>query len=68
LFISRSRQPRCTGFSQYHSAGDRHRLSEFLAQAIRWTFWPSAVVTALLLVAGQHCSICLASNLPAAII
>jgi len=41
-------------FSQYHSAGDRHRLSEFLAQVIRWTFWPSAVVTALLLVAGQQ--------------
>jgi O-antigen/teichoic acid export membrane protein len=41
-------------FSHYHSAGDRRRLSEFLAQAIRWTFWPSAVVTALLLVAGQQ--------------
>jgi O-antigen/teichoic acid export membrane protein len=41
-------------FSQYHAAGDRQRLSEFLAQAIRWTFWPSAVVTALLLVAGRQ--------------
>ena len=41
-------------FSLCHSAGDPHRLSEFLAQAIRWTFWPSAVVTALLLVAGQQ--------------
>ncbi len=41
-------------FSQYHSAGDRQRLSEFLAQAIRWTFWPSAVATALLLVAGRQ--------------
>jgi O-antigen/teichoic acid export membrane protein len=41
-------------FSHYHSAGDRNRLSEFLAHAIRWTFWPSAVVTALLLVVGQQ--------------
>jgi O-antigen/teichoic acid export membrane protein len=41
-------------FSQYHAAGDRQRLSEFLAQAIRWTFWPSAVATALLLVAGRQ--------------
>jgi O-antigen/teichoic acid export membrane protein len=40
-------------FSSYHAAGDRERLAEFLAQSIRWTFWPSVAATALLLALGQ---------------
>jgi O-antigen/teichoic acid export membrane protein len=40
-------------FSVYHVAGDRAGLSAFLAQSIRWTFWPSVAATALLLVLGQ---------------
>jgi len=40
-------------FSVYHVAGDRAGLSAFIAQSIRWTFWPSVAATALLLAAGQ---------------
>lgn len=40
-------------FSEYYVAGDRERLSAFLADAIRWTFWPSLAATALILAAGR---------------
>jgi O-antigen/teichoic acid export membrane protein len=40
-------------FSTYHVAGDREGLSAFLAQAIKWTFWPSLAATALLLAFGR---------------
>ena len=40
-------------FSFYHVAGDREGLSAFVAQAVRWTFWPSLVATALLLAVGK---------------
>ena len=39
-------------FTQYHVAGDRAKLSAFLADSIRWTFWPSLAATGLILVAG----------------
>ncbi len=39
-------------FSEYHAAGDHERLSLFLAQAIRWTFFPSVFAIAAILVAG----------------
>jgi len=40
-------------FSVYHVAGDRAGLSAFIAQSIKWTFWPSLAATALLLAAGE---------------
>ena len=40
-------------FSEYHVAGDRERLSAYLAHSIKWTFWPSLAATALLLVFGK---------------
>jgi O-antigen/teichoic acid export membrane protein len=40
-------------FSEYHQAGDRARLSAFLADAIKWTFWPSLAATALILALGK---------------
>ncbi len=40
-------------FSEYHVAGDRERLSEYLAHAIKWTFWPSLAATMLLLLLGR---------------
>jgi O-antigen/teichoic acid export membrane protein len=40
-------------FAQYSVSGDRERLSAFLAQSIRWTFWPSAAATALILLLGK---------------
>jgi O-antigen/teichoic acid export membrane protein len=40
-------------FSVYHVAGDRAGLSRFIAQSIKWTFWPSVVATVLLRGAGQ---------------
>jgi O-antigen/teichoic acid export membrane protein len=40
-------------FSEYHVAGAREKLEAFLAKSIRWTFWPSLLVTLLLLAAGK---------------
>jgi O-antigen/teichoic acid export membrane protein len=40
-------------FSVYNVAGDRAGLAAFVAQSIRWTFWPSVAATALLLAVGQ---------------
>jgi O-antigen/teichoic acid export membrane protein len=39
--------------SAYHAAGDREGLVNFLGEAIRWTFWPSVLATALLLAFGK---------------
>jgi O-antigen/teichoic acid export membrane protein len=40
-------------FAEYHVAGERERLAEFLAQSIRWTFWPSLAAIALVLAMGK---------------
>ena len=40
-------------FSSFHVAGDRAGLAAFLAQSIKWTFWPSLAATALLLAFGR---------------
>ncbi len=40
-------------FTEYHVTGDRERLASFLADTIRWTFWPSVAATALILLAGK---------------
>jgi O-antigen/teichoic acid export membrane protein len=40
-------------FTEYHVAGDRARLAAFLADAIRWTFWPSLAATVLILALGK---------------
>jgi O-antigen/teichoic acid export membrane protein len=40
-------------FSVYHVTGDRAGLSAFIAQSIKWTFWPSVAATALLLAVGR---------------
>jgi O-antigen/teichoic acid export membrane protein len=40
-------------FAEYNVAGDRERLSAYVAHAIKWTFWPSLAATALLLVFGK---------------
>jgi O-antigen/teichoic acid export membrane protein len=40
-------------FSTYHVIGDRKRLAAFIAQSVKWTFWPSLAATALLLVCGR---------------
>jgi O-antigen/teichoic acid export membrane protein len=40
-------------FTEYHVSGNRERLSEFLAESIRWTFWPSLAATALILCLGK---------------
>jgi O-antigen/teichoic acid export membrane protein len=40
-------------FSGYHIAGDRKGLAAFVAQSIKWTFWPSVAATALLLLCGR---------------
>ena len=40
-------------FSEYQTAGDHARLQEFIAKSVRWTFWPSVAVAAVVLAAGQ---------------
>jgi len=40
-------------FSEYHVAGAREKLESFLIKSIRWTFWPSLVVTLGLLAVGK---------------
>lgn len=40
-------------FSEYHIAGDKARLSAFLADSIKWTFWPSLAATILILALGK---------------
>jgi O-antigen/teichoic acid export membrane protein len=40
-------------FTEYHVSGDRERLAAFLAESIRWTFWPSLAATALILALGR---------------
>ena len=39
-------------FSAYHVAGEREALETFLAQAIRWTFWPSVAMVIAVLAVG----------------
>ncbi len=40
-------------FAEYHAAGDQQRLSDYVAYAIKWTFWPSVAATAVLLAFGK---------------
>jgi O-antigen/teichoic acid export membrane protein len=40
-------------FSQYHAAGDQGLLREFVGKSIRWTFWPSVAVMAVIIALGQ---------------
>jgi O-antigen/teichoic acid export membrane protein len=40
-------------FTAYHVSGDRERLKAFLADSIRWTFWPSLAATVLILALGR---------------
>jgi O-antigen/teichoic acid export membrane protein len=40
-------------FTEYHVSGDRERLSTFLRDSIKWTFWPSLAATALVLMLGR---------------
>lgn len=40
-------------FTEYHAAGDRARLSAYVAEAIKWTFWPSLAATLALLALGK---------------
>jgi O-antigen/teichoic acid export membrane protein len=40
-------------FSEYHVAGNKEQLSTFLADSIKWTFWPSLAATILILALGR---------------
>jgi O-antigen/teichoic acid export membrane protein len=40
-------------FSEYHVSGARERLEAFLADAVRWTFWPSLAITICFLAFGK---------------
>ncbi len=40
-------------FAEYHVAGERKRLADFLAVAVRMTFWPSLGSILVLLVLGE---------------
>ena len=40
-------------FTAYHVAGDSKGLASFFAETIKWTFWPSLAVCAVILAFGQ---------------
>jgi O-antigen/teichoic acid export membrane protein len=40
-------------FTQYHVSGDSKRLAAFFAETIKWTFWPSLAVCAVILAFGK---------------
>jgi O-antigen/teichoic acid export membrane protein len=40
-------------FAEHHISGDRKRLSAFLRQAVRLTFWPSLISIVILLALGK---------------
>ena len=40
-------------FSEYHVSGESAKLAAFVTDTIRWTFWPSLALAALMLVAGK---------------
>jgi O-antigen/teichoic acid export membrane protein len=40
-------------FSEYHITGNKTELSAFLADSIRWTFWPSLGATIVILALGK---------------
>jgi O-antigen/teichoic acid export membrane protein len=40
-------------FAEYNAAGDKARLSAYVAHAINWTFWPSLAATIALLAIGK---------------
>ena len=40
-------------FSEYHVAGNKAELSAFLAESIKWTFWPLLAATVLILALGK---------------
>jgi O-antigen/teichoic acid export membrane protein len=40
-------------FSEYHISGDKAQLSAFLADTIKWTFWPSLAATIMILALGR---------------
>lgn len=40
-------------FSEYHVAGERDKLTAFIADAARWTFWPSLALGIVLVVLGK---------------
>ena len=39
-------------FSEYYEAGDRKKLSAFVHDSIRWTFWPSLAAVVVVLACG----------------
>jgi O-antigen/teichoic acid export membrane protein len=40
-------------FSEYHISGNKAELSAFLADTIKWTFWPSLAATIVILALGK---------------
>jgi O-antigen/teichoic acid export membrane protein len=40
-------------FSEYHVAGEHEKLAAFIADATRWTFWPSLALAAVMLMLGK---------------
>lgn len=41
-------------FSQYNTSGDRSRYESFIHDTLRWTFWPSLAMCAMLLLTGKY--------------
>ena len=40
-------------FSEYHVTGEHEKLAGFVANTVRWTFWPSLILAIVLVVLGK---------------
>ena len=40
-------------YAHYAHSGDRQRLADFARETVAWTFWPSLLMAALMLLAGK---------------
>lgn len=40
-------------YAEYHTAGDRAKLADFIRDTVRWTFWPALAATLAILAAGK---------------
>ncbi|MEZ5871238.1 MAG: lipopolysaccharide biosynthesis protein [Nitratireductor sp.] len=41
-------------FATYKAAGDHRRYEEFIQETVRWTFWPSLALAAVMVVLGKY--------------
>ncbi|MEM7290317.1 MAG: polysaccharide biosynthesis C-terminal domain-containing protein [Pseudomonadota bacterium] len=41
-------------YSSYHASGNTQALSDYVRQSVSWTFWPSLVIGAMMVLTGEY--------------